>query len=160
MIGVTLIWHEFAVVRQVPLEVLIGADILQPHLFSLLYLKNKQKNLRFGLQNCLECNYNRALPFDGAAAQLRYVDGALHDSRNRVQVDDNFIAVLPAVTYSVKTFSVPEYPIVILQDYEPRSTQRYQSVIPAPSELITLEAEPSDRVENVKQKIQDKEGIP
>ena len=52
MIGDTLIWHEFAVVRQLPLEVLIGADILQPHLCSLLYLKNKQKDLRFGLQNC------------------------------------------------------------------------------------------------------------
>ena len=107
MIGDTLIWHEFAVVHQLPLEVLIGADILQPHLCSLLYLKNKQKDLRFGLQNCFECNYNRALPVDGAVAQLRYVDLALHDSRNRVQVDDNFIAVLPAVTYSARTFPVP-----------------------------------------------------
>ena len=95
-------------VRQLLLEVLIGADILQPHLCSLLYVKNKQKDLRFGLQNCFECNYNRALPFDGAATQLRYVDCPLHDSRNRVQVDDNFIAVLPAVTYSARTPPVPE----------------------------------------------------
>ena len=160
MIGDTLIWHEFAVVHQLPLEVLIGADILQPHLCFLLYLTNKQKDLRFGLHNCFECNYNRALPFDGAAAQLRYVDRALHDSRNRVQVDDNFIATLPVVTYSVRTPSVPKYPTVILRDYDPRSTQRYQSAVPAPSELITLEAEPTDRAENVKQKIQDKEGIP
>ena len=70
-----------------------------------------------------------------------------------MQIDDNFIAVLPAITYSVRTPPLPEYPTVILQDYGPRSTQRYQSVVPAPSELITLEAEPSDRVENVKQKI-------
>ena len=103
LIGDTLIWHEFAVERQLPLEVLIGVDILQPHLCSLLYLKNKQKDLRFGLQNCFECNYNRALHFDGAATQLRNVDRALHDLRNRVQVDDNFIAVLTAVTYSAKT---------------------------------------------------------
>ena len=159
MIGDTLIWHEFAVVRQHSLEVLIGADILQPHLCSLLYLKNKQKDLRFGLQNCFECNYNRALPFDNAAAQFRYVDRALHDSRNRVQVDDKFIVVLPAVTYSARTPPGPEYPTVILRDYEVRSTQRYQSAVLAFSELITLGAEPSDRAENVKQKIQDKEGI-
>ena len=49
---------------------------------------------------------------------------------------------------------------MILRDYEPRSTQRYQSAVPAPSELITLEAEPSDRAETVKQKIHDKEDIP
>ena len=47
-----------------------------------------------------------------------------------------------------------------LQNFEPRSTQRYQSVVLAPCELITLEAEPSDSAENVKQKIQDKDGIP
>ena len=68
IIGDTLIWHEFAVIRQLPLEVLIDGDILKPHLCSLLYLKNKQKDLRFGLQNWIECNYNQALPFDGAAA--------------------------------------------------------------------------------------------
>ena len=112
------------------------------------------------MQNCFECNYNRALPFDGAAAQLRYVDRALHDSRNRVQVNDNFIAVLPAVTYSARTHPVPESPTVSLQDYEHRSTQRYHSAVPAPSGLITLEAEPSNRAENIKQKIQDKVGIP
>ena len=160
IIGDTIIWHEFALVRQLLLEVLIGADILQPHLCSLYYLKNKQKDLRFELQNCFERYYNRALPFDGAAAQLRYVHRAFHDSRNRVQVDDNFIAVLQAVIYSARTPPVPESLTVNLQDDEPRSTQRYQSMVPAPSELITLEAEPSDRAENVKQKIQDKEGIP
>ena len=149
MIGDTLIWHEFAVVPQLPLEVLIGADIRQPHLCSLRYLKSKQKDLRFGLQNCFECNYNRALPFDGAAAQLRYVDRAFHDLRNRVQFDDNFIAVLPAVTYSVRTPPVPEYPTVILRDCEHRSTQRYQSALPVPSELITLEEEPPDKAGNV-----------
>ena len=47
-----------------------------------------------------------------------------------------------------------------MQDYEPHSTQRYHIAVPAPSELITLEAEHSDRAENVKQKIHDKKGIP
>ena len=77
-----------------------------------------------------------------------------------MQIDDNFIAVLPAVTYSARTPQVPESPTVNLQDYGARSTQRYQPAVPTPSELITLEAEPSDRAENVKQKIQDREGIP
>ena len=77
-----------------------------------------------------------------------------------MQVDDNFIVVLPAVTYSVRTPPVPESPTVNLQDYGPRSSQRYQSAVPAPSKLITLEAEPLEGAENVKQKIQDKEGIP
>ena len=86
-------------VHKLSLEVLINADILQPNLCSLHYLKNKQKDFRLGLQNCFECNYNRALSFDCATFQLRYVDRALHDSRNRVQVDDNLIAELPAVTW-------------------------------------------------------------
>ena len=107
MIGYTLIWHEIAVVRQVPLEVLIGSDILQPHLCTLLYLKNKEKDIRFGLQNCFECNYNRALPFDGAAAQLRYVDRALNDSRNQVQVDDNFNRPLPIRSKLIRCRSTP-----------------------------------------------------
>ena len=74
-------------------------------------------------------------------------------------VNDNFIAILQAVTCSVRTLPAPEYPTVILWDYEPRSTQRYQSAKPAFSKLITLEAEPSDMTGNVKQKIQDKVGI-
>ena len=49
---------------------------------------------------------------------------------------------------------------MILRNYEPRSTQRYQSTEPTPSEPITLEAEPSDGAENVKQNIHDKKGIP
>ena len=77
-----------------------------------------------------------------------------------MQIDDNFIAILPAITYSVRTLPVPESPTANLQDYGSRSTQRYQPAISAPSELISLVAMPSDRAENVKQKIQDKEGIP
>ena len=88
-----------------------------------------------------------------------------------MQVDDNFISVLPAVTCSVRTPPAPKYPTVIPRDYEPCRTQRDQLAEPAPSQLmliqdefltgktITLEAELSDTIENVKQKIHHKEGI-
>ena len=47
----TFISHEFPVVRQYLLKVLIGADILQSHLCLLCYLRDKQKKLKFGLQS-------------------------------------------------------------------------------------------------------------
>ena len=42
-LGSTLFWHEFKVVLNLPLEVLIGADIMAPYLCLLLYLKNNRK---------------------------------------------------------------------------------------------------------------------
>ena len=39
-LGSNLIWHEFGVVPNLPLEVHVGADVLAPHLCWLLYLKN------------------------------------------------------------------------------------------------------------------------
>ena len=41
----SLVWHEFGVVPNLPLEVLVVADVLAPHLCSLLYLMNKQTTL-------------------------------------------------------------------------------------------------------------------
>ena len=38
-LGNTLLWHEFGVVPELPLEVLIGADVLAAHRCSLLYLR-------------------------------------------------------------------------------------------------------------------------
>ena len=38
-LGSNLIWHEFGVVHNLSLEVLVGTDVLAPHLCSLLYLK-------------------------------------------------------------------------------------------------------------------------
>ena len=38
-IGSTLLWHEFGVVPDLPLEVLIGADVLAAYQCSLLHLK-------------------------------------------------------------------------------------------------------------------------
>ena len=42
-LGTTLLWHEFGVVPSLPLEVLIVADVLTNHQWSLLYLKDNQK---------------------------------------------------------------------------------------------------------------------
>ena len=42
-LGNTLLWHEFGVVPYLPLEMLIGADVLSSYQCSLLYSKNNQK---------------------------------------------------------------------------------------------------------------------
>ena len=39
-LGSNLIWHEFGVVPNLSLQVLVGADLLVPHLCSKQYLKN------------------------------------------------------------------------------------------------------------------------
>ena len=54
-LGTTLLWHEFGVVPRLPLEVLIGADIMVPHQCTLYYLKQNQKRLQFGLKTCATC---------------------------------------------------------------------------------------------------------
>ena len=54
-LGSTLVWHEFGVVPKFSLEVLVGADVLLPHLCSLLYLKTNKKRLQFGIQVCHRC---------------------------------------------------------------------------------------------------------
>ena len=46
-LGTNLLWHEFGVLPYLPLEVLIGADLLATYLYSLQYLKDKQKRLLF-----------------------------------------------------------------------------------------------------------------
>ena len=61
-ISTTLLWHEFWVVLNLPLEVLIGSDVLTNHQCSLLYLKNNQKRLMFGNENCTECERFRTNP--------------------------------------------------------------------------------------------------
>ena len=93
--GATLVWHEFGVVRDLPLEALIGGDVFIPHFCTLQYLKNGKKRLEFGLQTCSECERNRLDPECGAAVQLRYVDHELKRKRNRVKLKQNFVAVLP-----------------------------------------------------------------
>ena len=93
--GTTLVWHEFGVVKDLPLEALIGGDVFTPHFCTLQYLKNNRKRLEFGTQTCSECERNRSDPECGAAVQLRFVDRELKRKRNRVRLKLNFVAVLP-----------------------------------------------------------------
>ena len=94
-LGSNLIWHEFGVVPNLPLEVLLGADVLAPHLCSLLYLKNNKKRLQFGIQLCPRCLQYRTDPEVGSQKQLRFVDRSLKCKRNRLRVGYNFLATLP-----------------------------------------------------------------
>ena len=54
-LGSNLIWHEFGVMPNLPLEVLVGAYVLASHLCSLMYLKNNKRRLQFGIQVCTRC---------------------------------------------------------------------------------------------------------
>ena len=94
-LGTKLLWHEFGVVPNLPLEVLIGADVLTNQQCSLLYLKDNQKRLMFGNVNCTECERFRTNPEVGASAQLKFVDRNPKRRRNRCKIGANFVATLP-----------------------------------------------------------------
>ena len=94
-VGSNLIWHEFGVVPNLPLEVLVGADVLAPHLCSHLYLKNNKKRLQLGIQVCRRCLQYRTDPEVGSQKQLRFVDRSLKRKLNRLKVGYNFLATLP-----------------------------------------------------------------
>lgn len=44
--GTTLVWHEFGVMFNLPLELLIETEILASHFCSLPYLKNNKSAIR------------------------------------------------------------------------------------------------------------------
>ena len=90
-----VIWHEFAVVHELPLRAIIGADILQPHLASLSYLNGHQKKLELGTGECAICKEKKTLTDEGCSAQMRYVERNIRDLRIRYQIEDGFMAVLP-----------------------------------------------------------------
>ena len=94
-LGTNLLWHEFGAVPNLPLEVLIGADFLAPHLCSLQYLKDNKKRMHFGVTVCAKCNRFRNDPDVGFAAQLRFVDRIPRRKRIRLKVRYNFLATLP-----------------------------------------------------------------
>ena len=94
-LGKTLLWHEFGVVLNLPLEVLIGADVLLNHQCSLLYLKDNQKNLMFVNENCTECDRFRKNPEVRASAQRKFFDQNPKRRRNRCKIGANFVATLP-----------------------------------------------------------------
>ena len=90
-----VIWHEFAVVHELPIRAIIGADILQPHLASLSYLNDNQKKLELGTSECEICKEKKLLTDEGDSAQMRYVERNVRELRNRYQIEDGFMAVLP-----------------------------------------------------------------
>ena len=98
-LGNTLLWHEFGVVPELPLEVLIGADVLAAHRCSLLYLKNNRKRLLFGQTSCSHCDRYRQDAEVGAAVQAKFVDRSpvrlRNRMRNRNRIGANFVATLP-----------------------------------------------------------------
>lgn len=51
----TVIWHEFGVMKRLPLAALIGGDILAPHQFSLNYVVCERKRLRLGATDYPVC---------------------------------------------------------------------------------------------------------
>ena len=94
-LGSNLMWHEFGVVPNHPLEVLVGADVLAPKICLLLNLKYSKKRLQFGIQVCLRCLQYRTDPEVGSQKQLRFVDRSLKRKRNCLKVNYNLLATLP-----------------------------------------------------------------
>ena len=94
-LGTILLWHEFGVVPNLPLEVLTGADILSNHQCSLLYQKNNQKSLLFGNENWQHCDRFRTHADVGASIQQKFVNRILPHCRNRFKIGANFVATLP-----------------------------------------------------------------
>ena len=93
-LGFNLIWHEFGFVVNLPLEVLIGADVLASHLFSLHYLHNNKKRLQFGVQVGEICKRYRGDPMVGTSTQMKFIDYNPKRRRNRLKIGYNFLATL------------------------------------------------------------------
>ena len=51
-----LLWHEFGVVSGLPMRVIIGADILQPHRGIHRYVDDKHVQLKLGKSKFAECS--------------------------------------------------------------------------------------------------------
>ena len=107
-VGMTLLWHEFGVVPNLPLEVLIGADVLAAHQCSLLYLKSNRKRLLFGKLSCSTCVQCSQDPKVGTSAQLRFVDRGARRRRNRLRIGSNFVATLPDMEECTAEADEPE----------------------------------------------------
>ena len=112
-----MIWHEFGVVPNLPLEVLIGADVLTNQHCSLLYLKDNQKRLTFGNENCTECDRFRTNQEVGALAQLKFFDWNPKRRRNRCKIGGNFVATLPeADGYEKNEIELKAYTVQLKPD--------------------------------------------
>ena len=111
--GSVLLWHEFGVVRDLPLEALVGGDIFIPHFCTLQYQPNGKKRLEFGIKNCAECDRHRSDLESGSTMQSRFIDRDFKHRRNRARPSLNFVAVLPdqpsnaaSVTTSTQTVEI------------------------------------------------------
>ena len=80
------IWHGFGFVPNLPLEVVVGADVFAPYLCLLLYLKNKMKRLQFEIQVCPRCLQYRTDHEVRSQMQQRFVNRRLKRKRNRLKV--------------------------------------------------------------------------
>ena len=93
-LGSNLIWHEFGIVLNLPLEVLFDAEVLAQHLCSLYYLQNNKKRLQFGVQICEICKRYRNDPQVGTSIQMKFTDDNTKRRRNRLKIGYNFLATL------------------------------------------------------------------
>ena len=56
-----LLYHSFGVVREFPVEVLIGGEFLKAHGCSLTYVPDGNNRLELGSNDCPTCRKNRTL---------------------------------------------------------------------------------------------------
>ena len=136
-LGSNLIWHEFGIMPTLPLEVLVSAYVLAPHLCSLLYQKNNKKRLQFGVQVCPRCAQHRTDPEVGQGIQLKLVDLRFKRKRNWLKVGYNFLATLPEAICGnfdcehVEELDEDETPLVELEDLQLPQTNDPNSISPA-----------------------------
>ena len=90
-LGTNIMWHEFGVVPNLPLEQLIGANIFALHLCFLDYLKDSNTRLQFEVSVCASCNRIRINSVVSYAVQLRFINRVLQRKRNKLEVGYNFL---------------------------------------------------------------------
>ena len=61
-LGSTLVWNEFGILINVPLEELIGIYVLATHFYSHLYLKNIKKRLHSAFKHVRAAVSSAATP--------------------------------------------------------------------------------------------------
>ena len=93
-LGTNLLWHKFSVIPNLPLKVLIEADLLTQYLCSLQCLNENKKRLQFKVAVFASCNRFRNDPDVGCAAQLLFVVRVPRRKQNRLKVGYNFLATL------------------------------------------------------------------
>lgn len=96
-IGTIVLWHEYGIVLELPIDVIIGGDILIPHKCSLQYTSNQQKKIKLNNRDCSICAINLADNESGTKAQLMFAESTVIRKRNRLNLNPIFMAVLPTL---------------------------------------------------------------